>query len=89
MRVRVNGEIVTLTDETLEKTWERLELNVINCITDVLFNGVRVNNIVDFMRWRLAQLKEIEKRITPISLGFIQLAHHIQTGESVPILPKR
>lgn len=88
MRVRINGEIVTLTDETLEKTWERLELNVINCITEVLFNGVHVNNIVDFMKWRLSQLKEIEERTMPINLGFIQLAYHIQTGESIPILPR-
>lgn len=86
MRVRIQDGEVTLTRETIDKTWQWYIDNARDCINEVLSGEVKVNNVKRYIDWNLDQIEMFQNRKCNIWLGFIQRAVYIQTGESIPLM---
>ncbi len=84
--IRVYGEPVTITKETIQKTCHWYAENSKNCILQA-FNGFAPVN--DLGKYKEEKLVDIEKYLTgnfEAWLGFWQKALYLQTNKSVSIL---
>jgi hypothetical protein len=79
---------VALTDESIRRTRKWYADNAMACIAEAESGHVRVN---DMDEYRDRFERSAERSLAGLedgTLSFLQLAYFIQTGESVPLLPK-
>lgn len=86
MVVIVNGQEITLTNDTIQKTKEYFIDNAKQCIDDAVNGVVTVNDLEKCVRYYLDRIEKI-KSYERYSLAFIQKAVEIQTGVCCAILP--
>lgn len=86
LKMRVHGELVTLTEETITKTNQWYSDNAQGCIDEALSGAVFVNDIESYVKGK----KELKDKYLSgefeIGLWYYQQAYYIQTSESVGIL---
>ncbi|WP_405101529.1 hypothetical protein [Oceanobacillus sp. FSL H7-0719] len=77
---------VKLTEETIQKTRKWFHDNCIACIEEAKSGKVFVNDLEYYCKWESGSAKEYMEGKHDHVLAFLQRAHYIQTGESVPLL---
>lgn len=83
--LKFNG--VCLTEETIQKTRKWFSDNAIACIEEAKSGKVYVNDLERYTKLNLKSSKEYLEGSHQITFTFLQRAHFIQTGESVPLFP--
>jgi len=86
MEITVNRKPVTLTNETIAATRAWYIDNAQKCIEQAESGEVRVNNLKKYVQWQNERIKDMTAGLNDQTLGFIQQAYYIQTGESVALL---
>lgn len=86
LKMRVHGEPITLSVETIQLTCEWYAKNAQDCINEVLSGEVFVNDIDQYCNDKKADIKKYLTGDFDIWLGFYQQAYFIQTNKSVSIL---
>lgn len=86
LEIHVYGKPVVLTDETLAATWQWHADLERKCAAAASAGEYRVNDLDAYVKDCEARAVAYEAREGRMSLGFIQQALFIQTGESVPLL---
>ena len=76
-----------LTKETIELTRQWYADNAAACIEEVKNGTVKVNEPAKYFAWREQSAKDFLAGKYDHSLGFVQRAVFIQTGESHALLP--
>jgi hypothetical protein len=87
--VRIHGKPVTLTDATLDATWQWFANHERECARAAQAGEFRVNDLaryVEHCNQNAARYDAHNTEGRPLSLTFIQRAYFIQSGESVPML---
>lgn len=83
---------VELTPETIRAANQWFIDNARLCIAEAVSGRTRVNDLADYTAWREGHIAEWEAHIAAgtcsVSFAFLQRAHFIQTGGSVPILTR-
>lgn len=80
---RFNG--VELTAETIERTRAHFVDIYQRCIEEARDGTTRVNDLESYVAWQLDCISEMESGKGDHSFTFLQRAHWLQTGESVPL----
>ena len=86
MEITVNHKPVTLTDETIAATRAWYIDNAEKCIKQAQSGEVRVNNLKEYVQGQTLRIVNMTAGCYDNTLGFIQMAYYIQTGESVALL---
>lgn len=87
--IRVHGEKVILTKDTIVKTREWFIQNELGCIAEVESGEVYLNPEYGFDRYKgdcLSNIEKIKQGEWDHSLTFVQRAYYIQSGKSVGLL---
>lgn len=80
---KFNG--VELTEETIIKTRKWFAQNCLDCIEEAESGKVFVNDLDTYRQWRLQSREDDLNGKNDNTFTFLQRAHFIQTGESVPM----
>lgn len=83
---KFNG--VALTEETILKTRKWFSDNSLACIEEAESGKVFVNDLNDYREWNLQSSEAALKGEHDHTFTFLQRAHYIQTGESVPMFSR-
>jgi len=86
LKMRVHGELVTLTDQTILKTNKWYADNAQGCIDEAVSGTVFVNNLDQYIEEKTARKAQFLSGDFKLWLGYYQQAYFIQTGQDVPIL---
>ena len=81
--LKFNG--VCLSDETIQKTRKWFSDNAIACIEEAKSGKVYVNDLEYYTELNIKSSKEYIEGKHDHVFAFLQRAHFIQTGESVPL----
>jgi len=84
--IHIHNQPVTLTDETIDKTWRWFADHQRACATAATLGEFRVNDLSGYVADCLAEAARYDQHEGRMSLTFIQRAYFIQSGESVPML---
>lgn len=84
--IRIHGELVLITKDTIKKTNNWFARNCIGCIREAQSGEVFVNDVKGYTEWRLEQLREYRSNDFEKGLWYWQKAYYIQSGTSVPLL---
>lgn len=79
---------VEITQETIIATRTAFIASYRACIDEAVSGAVRVNDLGDYIAWRLDSIAATERGESDHTFTFVQRAHSIQTGECIPFLPK-
>lgn len=79
---------VVLTNESIQKTRRWYADNAMACIAEAESGHVRVNDMAEYRELFERSAERSLAGLEDGTLSFLQLAYVIQTGESVPLLPK-
>lgn len=88
MLIHIHNQPVTLTDETLDKTWQHFADLERRCAVAATLGEFRVNDLRGYVRDCLENAARYDRHEGRMSLTFVQQAYFIQSGESVPLLSK-
>jgi hypothetical protein len=80
------GKTTPLTPESILAARRWFAENALACIAEVESGRVHVNDPASYFVWRRQQHDEALAGAYDHTLTFLQRAHHIQTGECVPLL---
>lgn len=86
MLIHIHNQPVTLTDETIDKTWQWFADHQRACAVAATLGEFRVNDLCGYVRECLDEAARYDRHEGRISLTFVQRAYFIQSGESVPLL---
>jgi len=84
--MRINGEVVTITNKTIVATCNWYAKNALGCIREAANGDAPVNNLSAYTLEKLTDYDRFISGNFEPGLWFWQRAHYIQTGQSVPIL---
>lgn len=84
--VHVRGMSVALTEETISATWKHFADQCRACAAAAKAGEFHVNDLRSYVDDQEALARMFEAREGRMSLGFLQRAVFIQTGECPPIL---
>lgn len=87
LEIRVHGEPVVLTGETIDATWQWHADLERSCAAAAKAGEFRVTNLAEYLKDCEARAAAYDAREGRMSLSFIQQAYFIQSGKSVPLLP--
>lgn len=79
---------VEITQDTIIATRAAFVAIYHACIDEAISGVVRVNDLGEYIAWRLDSIAAMERGESDHTFTFAQRAHSIQTGECVPFLPK-
>lgn len=89
LTIHVYGKPVVLTGETLDKTWQWFADNQRECARAAKAGEFFVNDVDSYVEHCEQKAQRYEAHDTEsrrLSLTFVQRAHFIQSGQSVPML---
>lgn len=78
---------VELTSDTILATRQWFHDNALDCIKEAVSGQVSVNNLSDYVEWRIRQAEADLNGENDNTFTFLQRAYYIQTGETVALLP--
>lgn len=79
---------VELTPETMQRTREHFAQIYRDCIAEAQSGAVFVNDLASYVAWHETLMADCMAGKDDHTFTFLQRAHYLQTGESVPMLPK-
>lgn len=84
--ISINGVLVTITRDTMQKPCEWYADNLATQLENVLWGVSKVNSIPDFMQYVSDQYLEYKNGTFYPGLWFWQKAYFVQTGKSISLL---
>lgn len=73
--------------DIIQRTREHFANSAEACIQEVLSGQVKVNDMDRYIKWRKEQKQEALEGKYDHTLHFKQVAHYLETGETLAILP--